>query len=185
MPPESVKTHFELFALPATFMVDGEALSARYRELQRTMHPDRFASAPDRERRLAMEQAAQLNEAFRVLRDPLARARYLLELRGHRFDDEHSTTRDPEFLMEQMELREALAEVRDSADPLARVGALMDQIAARLKAMTDQLGDLLGGDSAEAQREAVQTVLRMQFFRRLEEEARNLEADLEDELDGP
>ncbi|HKJ09238.1 MAG TPA: Fe-S protein assembly co-chaperone HscB, partial [Gammaproteobacteria bacterium] len=147
---------------------------------------DRFANAPDRERRLAMERAAQLNEAFRVLRDPLARARYLLELRGHRFDDEHSTTRDPEFLMEQMELREALAEVRDSADPLARVSDLMDQIAARLKAMTDQLGELLGGDSAEAQqREAVQTVLRMQFFRRLEEEARNLEADLEDELDAP
>ncbi|MGA7802078.1 MAG: Fe-S protein assembly co-chaperone HscB [Gammaproteobacteria bacterium] len=185
MSPEQAKTHFELFALPVAYQVDGEALNARYRELQRTMHPDRFANAPDRERRLAMEQAAQLNEAFRVLRDPLARARYLLELRGHRFDDEHSTTRDPQFLMEQMELREALAEVRDSADPLGRVGELTDQIAARLNAMSARLGELFEQTAAEAQQDAVQTVLRMQFFRRLEDEARNLEADLEDELDAP
>lgn len=185
MSPESAKTHFELFALPVTYKVNREGLSARYRELQRAVHPDRFANASERERRLSMEHAARLNEAFQVLRDPLARARYLLELRGHRFDAERSTTNDAPFLMEQMELREALAEVRDSADPLARLGELMEQIAARVNTMTEELAELLEQTTDEAQQAAVRTVLRMQFFRRLEEEARDLEADLEDEYDAP
>jgi len=129
-----------------------------------------------------MQEATQVNEAYRVLRDPLARARYLLELEGHRFDDERSTTRDPQFLMEQMELREALDEVRTDPDPLGRVAALIEQIDQRLA----ELARALEAPLAQARiEEAAELVMRMQFFRRLEEEARGLEADLEDELDAP
>jgi molecular chaperone HscA len=98
--------HFELFGLKAGFEVDGETLALRYRDLQKETHPDRFANASEQERRLSVQLAAQINEAFRVLKSPLARARYLLELKGVVIDDT-DTRMDPAFLMEQMELREA------------------------------------------------------------------------------
>ena len=76
-------THFELFGLPLSFDVDMGQLDSRYRELQRTVHPDRFANASDQERRISMQQATQINEGYQVLKDSLRRGRYLLELCGH------------------------------------------------------------------------------------------------------
>ncbi|HKJ76321.1 MAG TPA: Fe-S protein assembly co-chaperone HscB, partial [Gammaproteobacteria bacterium] len=70
------QNYFELFGLPEGFEVDSETLSLRYRDLQRALHPDRFAGASDRERRLSVQQTARVNEAYRTLKDPLARARY-------------------------------------------------------------------------------------------------------------
>ncbi len=173
------KTYFELFDLPPAYGVDRERLDQRYRELQRSVHPDRFASAPDQQRRQSMQLATRLNEAYAVLKDPLARGRYLLELRGHVFDDERNTTRDPAFLMEQMALREALGEVTEQADPLAALGAIMDRISERFRSLSAELEvQLSGGDSELAP--AVDTVLKMKFYRRLQEEAAELEADIED-----
>ncbi len=170
--------HFSLFGLPAGYELDREVLEARFRELQRAVHPDRFASASDQERRLAMQKAAQVNEAYRVLRDPLARARYLLELRGHAFDDERSTHQDPEFLMEQMELREALGEVREQSDPLGALDGLMRRIQARLDALETELAAVLA--NAQATDAAAELVQRMQFFRKLEQEAEALETALDE-----
>lgn len=170
--------YFALFGLPAGYELDREALETRFRELQRAVHPDRYASAGDQERRLAMQKAAQVNEAYRVLRDPLARARYLLELRGHAFDDERSTQQDPEFLMEQMELREALGEVREQGDPLAALEGLMRRIRARLDELDAELGAVLA--EARDTAAAVELVQRMQFFRKLEQEAEALEAALDE-----
>jgi len=145
------------------------------------VHPDRFASASDQERRVAMQQAAQINEGYRVLNDALARARYLLELRGHRFDDERNTHQDPAFLMEQMELREALEDVRGQTDPFAALSAIMERIDGRLDALVDELGTALATD-ADISEQALAAIRRMQFFRKLAQEAEALEADLEDEL---
>ena len=107
---ELTQNHFELFGLPVAFDVDAQQLAERYRELQRILHPDRYANASDRERRLSIQHAAQVNEAFQTLKSSLRRARYLLQLKGVEFDDEKETHLDPAFLMEQMELREALAD---------------------------------------------------------------------------
>ena len=109
---ETTQNFFELFGLPVSFEVDIQQLSERYRDLQRAVHPDKFANASDRERRLAVEKAAQINEAFQTLKSPMNRARYMLEIRGVDFDNERDTHLDPMFLMEQMELREALGEER-------------------------------------------------------------------------
>jgi len=84
---DSGRNHFELFGLPVAFEVDMTRLAETYRELQRALHPDRFANASDRERRLSVQQAARVNEAYQILRSPLRRARYLLELRGVEFDE--------------------------------------------------------------------------------------------------
>jgi molecular chaperone HscB len=174
---------FELFALPQSFKVDLKQVDERYRELQRTVHPDRFVNATDQERRLSMQQATRINEGYRTLKDPLRRGRYLLELNGFDFDDEQRTTSDSAFLMEQMELREALAEVRGADDPLGRLAVIMDRIAADFNGLTGELQKSLDSAGDDAARAAADTLVKMQFFRRLSEEAQELEAALEDALD--
>ena len=176
------QNHFELFALPEHYRLDRKDLDARYRELQRTAHPDRFASASDQERRLSVQRAAQINEAFETLKDPLKRGRYLLELDGREHDDEHNTTSDTEFLMEQMELREALADVRSSEDAFSALGMIMDRIAADIDTLVGALRVQFGKADAGSLDAAADTLTKMQFFRRLQEEAGELEADLEDGL---
>ena len=182
MSAELSSTHFELFGLPQSFSVDRAQLDSRYRELQRTTHPDRFVNAGDQERRLSMQQAARVNEGYQVLKDPLLRGRYLLELAGYPFSDAQHITSDAAFLMEQMELREALGEVRAAADPFTALAAVMDRVTADYNSLTKELQQQF--DSAVTDQESVaDTLMKMQFFRRLEEEAQELEAALEDELD--
>ncbi len=175
------QNHFEIFSLPQSYALDRALLDARYRELQRAFHPDRFASAGDHERRVSIQQAAQINEAYQVLKDPLRRGQYLLELRGKVINDEQDTHQDPVFLMQQIELREALGEVRGLPDPLAALETLATDIRnqyAELQAALQLALD--AGDDAAG--EALVLVRRMQFFTRLQEEVQALEADLEDEL---
>src|SRR5262249_20015701 len=87
-----------------------------YRELQSRVHPDRFAAATEAERRVAMQWATQANEAYRTLRDPVARARYLLGLKGYDTGEETNTSMPPDFLMQQMEWREAVQEAGAARD---------------------------------------------------------------------
>jgi len=86
--------HFALFDLQPDFRIDQQLLSARYRELARVTHPDRFADASAQDQRLALEHSARLNEAYQVLRSAPLRARYLLALRGHELSLE-TTVQDP------------------------------------------------------------------------------------------
>ena len=181
MAADSSTTHFELFGLPQSFEVDLARLDSSYRELQRTLHPDRFVTASDLERRLAMQQATRVNEGYQTLRDPLKRGRYLLELSGYRFDDQHHTTSDAAFLMEQMELREALAEVRGADDPFAELEIIMDRVAADIVALLAQLQENFTASDVHSLESAADALVKMQFFRRLQEEVMDLEADLEDE----
>ncbi len=179
MSSELTQSHFELFALPERYAVDREALDTRYRELQREVHPDRFASAGDQARRISMQRAAQVNEAYQTLRDPLRRARYLLERRGHTIDDQQTSAGDPVFLMQQMELREEMGEVRGAADPLAALDALLTRVRGSIGELEAGLEAALDGDDYE---NALELVTKMQFHARLESELRELEAELEDAL---
>ena len=127
------KNHFELFGLPVTFDIDTAELAVRYRELQRRVHPDKFANASDQDRRLSLQMTALVNEGFHTLKDPVRRGRYLLSLRGVDLDDEIDTTMDPVFLMEQMELREELEEVRQADNPHKQLAELANRIEQRLQ----------------------------------------------------
>jgi len=180
MPPILTKNYFELFSLPQQYVLERAELDARYRDLQRTVHPDRYASASDQERRLSMQQATHINEAYQVLKDPLRRGRYLLELRGHVIEDQQTTHQDPEFLMQQIELREALAEIRQQDDPLQALDRLAREIQAQYRALESELAQAL--DAGEEVESAVTLALKMQYFMRLQNEVQELEADLEDEL---
>ena len=78
----NLQSHFELFGLPPAFGLDGAALEKAYREIQSRVHPDRFAQAGDAERRASLQLTTRVNEAYRVLKDPVQRAKHLLELQG-------------------------------------------------------------------------------------------------------
>jgi len=138
MTPEFSRNHFDLLGLPTAYALDRARLESGYRTLQLQVHPDRFAAASEAERRVAMQWAARANEAYRTLRDPLGRARYLLGLKGFDTGEESNTAMPPDFLMQQMEWREAVAEARAGRDA-GRLGALHAELAGERDAMLRQL----------------------------------------------
>ncbi|MFO7603013.1 MAG: co-chaperone HscB [Gammaproteobacteria bacterium] len=174
--------HFQLFELPVSFAIDMEQLTQRYREIQRTVHPDRYANGSDQERRLAMQRTAQLNEAFQVLKNPLSRARYMLELQGVDFNNERDTQQDPLFLMEQMELREALEELPAASDPLGVISQTLETIQAREKQLFAEIQTHLDSSGEQDQKAAKAIVHKLQFMHKLRQEAEDKEADLMDIL---
>lgn len=174
------KNYFDLFGLPVAFLLDSSALAERYREVQKVVHPDRYASSSEAEQRLALQQSTRVNEAYETLCDPLKRATYLLELNGVDSNAETATTRDGAFLMQQMELREALAEVRDKEDPAAALDDLMMQIGTMIKAQVAQLVVQFEAGTEEQLEAARESVSRMQFLNKLHNEAEAVEADLEE-----
>jgi molecular chaperone HscB len=107
---------FELFGLPERFAQDRAAIDARWKELQREAHPDKFAAQGEAAQRIAMQWSVRINEAYRRLKDPLKRAAYLCELRGAPINAENNTAMPADFLMEQMAWREELEEARGEAD---------------------------------------------------------------------
>ena len=119
--------HFTLLGLPERYAVDAALLETRYRELQSRVHPDRFAAGSEAERRVAMQWAARANEAYRTLRDPVGRARYLLALKGFDTGEETNTAMPADFLMQQMEWREAVAAASRTHDAPA-LGVLRTDI---------------------------------------------------------
>lgn len=178
----ATQNHFELFGLPVSYEVDQAKLAEHYRELQRTVHPDRFANASDQERRLSVQRAAQINEAFQTLKSPIRRARYMLEMRGVEFDDQRETAMDPMFLMEQMELRETLAEIPHSDEGLVKIGRLQDDIQHKVRALTGELVELFKDDSEEAMSRAKANMHKLQFMDKLQQEAENVEEDIANAL---
>ena len=117
----SQKNHFELFGLPPRFSLDLAELDEAYRGIQSRVHPDKFVHAGDAKRRASMQSATQANEAYRTLKRPLTRARYLLALHHVDVQSESNTAMPPEFLLEQMRWREAVEEAADRPDELARL----------------------------------------------------------------
>ncbi|MEA1608059.1 co-chaperone HscB [Pseudomonas spirodelae] len=168
--------HFALFDLKPGFRLDLELLASRYRELARHVHPDRFADASEREQRVALEQSASLNEAYRTLKNPPQRARYLLALSGPELPLE-VTVQDPSFLLQQMQWREELEDLHGSAD-LAGVA----QFKRRLKVAQDELNESFAvcWDDASRREEAERLMRRMQFLDKLSHEVRQLEERLDD-----
>ena len=120
-----------------------------------------------------------LRPGLRVLKDPLERARYILELKGVQWDDEQTTLSDPEFLMQQMELRESLSEVREQTDPLEAIAEIISGVTSLMQENSSELEGLLQSGELET---AKTQVRKMQFINKMKIEAEALEAALEDEL---
>ena len=127
-------TDFELFGVPARQAQDLAVLDARWKALQREAHPDRFADQGAAAQRLAMQWSVHINEAYQRLKNPLKRAAYLCSLRGVAIDAERNTAMPTQFLMQQMEWREALDE---AADPAALERLHGEVLAARKQLLAD------------------------------------------------
>jgi len=174
--------HYSLFGLPRGFDLDCSDLEERFRRLQRSVHPDRHAAAGEGQRRIATQRAAMVNDAYATLRSPLRRARYLLELHDVEVETENNAAMSPEFLMEQLELREEMEEIGAADDPLRAVAGLIDRIRNDSKSLIDRLAAAFHVGSESGLQLARRHLLELHFYHRLEEEALALEADLEDEL---
>jgi molecular chaperone HscB len=116
---------FELFGVPQQFEQDRAALDARWKELQREAHPDRFAAQDAAMQRRAMQWSVRINEAYQRLKDPLRRAAYLCELAGAPINAHDNTAMPADFLMQQMAWREALDEAHDADQVQALLDAVM------------------------------------------------------------
>ena len=103
---------FELFGVPMQFVQNRTQIDARWKELQREAHPDKFAAQGPAAQRLAMQWSVRINEAYQRLKDPLKRASYLCELHGAAINAENNTAMPSDFLMQQMEWREALEDAQ-------------------------------------------------------------------------
>lgn len=172
------QNHFQIFALPVSFEIDLDALSQRYRELQRAVHPDKFASGTDQERRIAVQRTAQVNEAYDTLKQPLNRARYLLQLNGINVNDETDTTVDMEFLMEQMEMREQLSEIKAEDDPEGALFELSQSIQKRTNNIIDALSSQFTAINEKTLEQARENVRKLQFMTKLQQEADQLDEEL-------
>ncbi|MDD2701552.1 MAG: Fe-S protein assembly co-chaperone HscB [Sideroxydans sp.] len=167
---------FTLFDLPRRFKLDDVALDQRYRDLQSQVHPDKSAHLSDAEQRLAMQSSTRVNEGYQILRNPLRRGRYLLSLYGVDTQEENNTAMPMDFLMQQMEMREALQEAVDTQD-LDTLDELSDTTRDETRLLQQELAEQL--DFKQAFVEAAGTVRKLRFLEKLAEEI----ADAYDELD--
>jgi molecular chaperone HscB len=124
--------------MPREFALDGAELDRRFRELSRRLHPDRFARAEPRERRISLDRATRLNDAYRALRDWRTRAAYLLRIAGTDVFAEGRTFADPDFLEEQLEWREHLALANADGDA-ERLAAIAEDARERLRKLEQEV----------------------------------------------
>jgi molecular chaperone HscB len=158
---------FELFGLVAQFAQDLGEIDARWKDLQRQAHPDKFAAEGPAAQRVAAQYSARINEARERLRNPLKRAAYLCELRGAPIAAESNTAMPAEFLMQQMEWREALAEAQNTAN-LDQIGTEQTSYKHSLLSKLEQL--LAEMASREQAKEAATLVRAWMFVEKFESE---------------
>lgn len=170
--PPGVMDHFARLGLPVGFEIDPKALEQRYFDLQRRLHPDRFATRTARERALSQQQAVSLNEAYETLGDPLSRAVYLLKLKGLDVLSEGcNQIVDPVVLMEAMELREAL----EATHSVAQAELFAANAESNIDGCIADLADAFRRDDLDA---ASRLTTRLKYLRKLIEDARVHRANL-------
>lgn len=171
------KNFFEIFSLPVGWEVNIEQLDIKFRALQKAFHPDLYANKNDFEKRLAVQTAATINQAYQTLKNPLSRAQYLLELENLDASQESHITADGQFLMDQMLLREALSEIRGSdnaKEALVSLSIDAQQTAAKIQQ------EFASQYQRKAYNEAFESLAKMQFAIKFVNDINQLEAELED-----
>jgi molecular chaperone HscB len=171
--------YFQLFDVPVSFEVDLGLIQQRYMDLQKAVHPDKFVNASAQEKRISMQQTSRINEALNTLKQPVDRALYLLKLKNMDINFENETTMDAAFLMEQMEMREALSEVREKDDPLAELDRISDELRVKSKNMMADFSSCYEEDRLDEARELIR---KMQFTQKAKKEVDELSASIENEL---
>ena len=168
---------FALFDLPVVFQVDSALLNERYLALQKSLHPDNFSAASAQEQRLAIQKSAEINDALRILKDPIARADSIIALNtGETENLEEKSNNDIDFLMQQMEWRETLENIenRQDTDELTAFAQEINQIR---HAILSELSTALDAQQWDIAR-AITDKLR--FIKKLQTEIERVEETLLD-----
>jgi len=173
------KNFFEIFDVAVSTDIDLIKIGDVNRELQKNVHPDRFAQASEHDRRVAMQQTSLVNEAFQTLKDPVARIQYMLKLKGVDIESETDTTMDGAFLMQQMEFRETIAEVRSHSDPLDELDKMSTQTKKQIAELMTSFTDCYQRTALDDAREIVR---KMQFLIKAQKEINEISEQLEDEM---
>ena len=175
--PDLSQNYFELFGINPVFDIDHRRLHAEQQRLQATYHPDRYVSASEQDKRVSVQVASWVNQAYETLQDPVKRSRYLLEINGADIPDDSTTTSDSEFLMEQIELREQVESCRHGEDGLQR----SYQIETRLAERADELArEFVSHFSDGHYDEAIVSSRKMQFIQRIQQQLSELQFELEE-----
>lgn len=173
--------YYELFGLDAKFSLNLSELSATYQALQKTVHPDRFAHSSSQEQLIAVQKSAEINDAFQTLKQPVARGEYLLKLRGTELPSEQETVQDIGFLMEQMELREMLADIEHASDVDAAIFAAQETLDVQSQHLWQQVAELLSADIKEDNIKASELLRKLKFYNKLQIELERIEDTLFDD----
>lgn len=173
------QNYFDLFDIDIGFDIEKDKLRTRQQRLQAKFHPDRFVTGSDHEKRLSVQQASWVNEAYQTLIDPVKRSRYLLKLSGVEVNDESQTTSDTAFLMEQIELREELDACRSHTEPLQQCDAMENKLKGKLQALADEFVDNYQSGKLD---QAMVTSRKMQFIQRLQEQVSETQLELEESI---
>lgn len=171
------QNYFELFGLPPEFDLDRAGLHAAQQQLQARFHPDRYVNASERDRRISVQMAAHINQAYETLRDPVKRSRYLLEVNGADLPDESATTSDAEFLMEQIALRESIEACRKNENPLQECSRIEATLARRADELAQDFVDCFSRADFDA---AAVASRKMQFIQRIQQQLSELQFELEE-----
>jgi molecular chaperone HscB len=147
--------------------VDPRDLAGRYRELQRSVHPDRFAAGSDHEQRLSLQYTTLVNEAYDVLGSDLKRCIYLLQLSGVDISDSDKTSVEPAFLMQQIELREALEDINQAEKPFEELEGMRTQVNSILLTLMSEFTTHLGDETVASLELATNVVRKMQYMNKL------------------
>lgn len=188
--------YFTYFGLPRKLWMGMDGLEQKFLQQSWKLHPDNFVNTNEREREMSLQRSSKLNDAYRVLRDPVARVEYLLELEGLRKEGEHKQQAPPELLEEAFELNESLDELREAKSAGANLGALtlklrvaeknfgekLHQVDGELKAAAQQWDAALDANASESDREAILQRLNELLNRR--SYIRNLVAGVEKQFQG-
>lgn len=166
---------FELFDLPVDFQLDNDLLNRRYLALQKSLHPDNFARSSSQEQRLAMQKSAEVNDALRILKDPVSRADCIIHLySGTERDIEQKSNRDTAFLMQQLEWRERLEEIERTQD----LDALMDFVQDIEAVQRENLAEISTALYGQNWQRAEQINDRLRFMKKLNSEIERVEEQI-------
>jgi molecular chaperone HscB len=170
------RNHFELFGLPERFRFDAATLDRAYRALQQEVHPDRFTAAGETEKRLSLQSSARVNEAYQALKEPVARARYILSLHGVDALAETDTALPLDFLERQLACREAADDALTARDA-AKLSALTADVRADAGRIEQRLAAMLDGEGDwEAARGAVR---ELKFLSKVAADIDEMQAQLD------
>ena len=195
-PLPSGADYFAYFGLPRKLWMGMDGLEQKFLQLSWKLHPDNFVNTGKNEEEMSLQRSSKLNDAYRVLRDPIARVEYLLDIEGMRKEGEHKQQAPPELLEEVFELNESLDELREAKSSGANLDALRAKLKIAEKNFREKLAEVdsqlmtaarqwdaaLDADASDADREAI--LLRLNELLNRRSYIRNLVAGVEKELMG-